>query len=312
MLPGLNGGQSSYGVVLGQGGIPEGQSQQDHMQNLMTWRNQVQMAAMRGDSARYQQLLGSAPSGAQVVDMGGPTGPQTTLGGMQASGAPTTLGQLAGGNLGGGNAPPSASGGNVGISANGNTAMANTGVGSIPGTQPNYPLDIGSYLNPMIGYQLQQGMNTIDNSAAAAGNLNSGNTLKSLLNYGMGVGADSYNNAANIAAGQQNFGYGVDNNDRNFAYNAANNDRNFAYQAQTGDRDFNFNRDATMANIGLNGANQQSTNDRLLSTLLSNNLTTLGQTQGTGTIGQNNSLQSIITRLLGQLGGNQAVGIAGG
>ena len=78
MLPGLNGGQSSYGVVLGQGGIPAGESQQQHMQNLMTWRNQVQMAAMRGDNARYQQLLGSAPSGAQVINMGGPTGPMTT------------------------------------------------------------------------------------------------------------------------------------------------------------------------------------------------------------------------------------------
>ena len=78
MLPGLNGGQSSYGVVLGQGGIPAGQSQQQHMQNLMTWRNQVQMAAMRGDNSRYQQLLASAPSGAQVINMGGPTGPTNT------------------------------------------------------------------------------------------------------------------------------------------------------------------------------------------------------------------------------------------
>lgn len=78
MLPGMNGGQSSYGVVLGQGGIPEGQTQQQHMQNLMDWRNKVQMAAYRGDTNRYQQLLASAPSGAQVINMGGPTGPMNT------------------------------------------------------------------------------------------------------------------------------------------------------------------------------------------------------------------------------------------
>jgi hypothetical protein len=182
--------------------------------------------------------------------------------------APTTLGNLAGGNL------------------------------SIPGTQPNYPLDIGSYLNPMLGYMLQNGMNTINNSAAAAGSLRSGDTLKQLMQYGMGVSGNAFNNAANIAAGQQAFGYGVDNNDRNFFYNA-----------MVNDRDFNFNKDMGEAGLGLNATNQVNANSRALADIISRNLLLQGQAQAGGTIGGSNAITNAISQLLAQGSGNQSMSV---
>lgn len=154
----------------------------------------------------------------------------------------------------------------------GNTTLGSLAGGmQMPGGQPNYPLDVGSYLNPMLGYGLQQGMQTINNSAAARGSLQSGDTLKELFGYGMGQGMDAFNKAAGIGQQQQGFAYGVDKNDRDFNYNSQVGDRDFAYRAATGDRDFNFQRAMGQAGLGLSSqqiaANQSSEMARLLATL---------------------------------------------
>lgn len=213
----------------------------------------------RVQAGRQQIAAGQAALGPQVADPNVNAG-SGWLPGEGDAGAPTTLGALAGGMptvpgiggaAGGGNVNPAGLNGGSsyppgvqGIPSNefpsgpqlpgggawGAVPGGNGIGGSIPGTQPNYPLDIGAYLNPMMGYAMQQGVKSIANQKAAAGNLNSGDMLKELMGYGMGIGANNFNNAAQIAQGQQAFGYGVDKNDRDFAYTAQQNDRNFDLQ----------------------------------------------------------------------------------
>ena len=252
---------------------------------------QSQLNALNSQiNTMHQGLLnGGIPSN------GGPGVTQTQqIPGMENGGfgSPTTIGALAGGL--GGMADPNngATGGGTMPSMPGAPGMPDTGAGSIPGTQPNYPLDIGSYLNPMMKYAMTQGINTINNSAAAQGSLDSGDTLKSLMQFGMGIGANNFNNAAGIAAGQQSFGYNVDNNDRNFAYNS-----------QVGDRDFNYNRDMGMAGLGLNAAGQESGNAQTLARILAANGLSAGQAAAGGTIGGGNAMSNAISQIIASLYG---------
>jgi hypothetical protein len=219
---------------------------------------------------------------AGIAGQGGPAG----IAAWQASQQPGSVGTTATGygNNGGATGSP-ASGGTpspVGVPASSTPSL------SVPGTQPNFPLDIGSYLNPMLGYGLQQGYNTIANGNAAMGNLLSGDTLKQLMGYGLGQGLNAFNNAANIGAGQQNFGYNVANNDRNFAYNAANNDRNF-----------NQSTLMDLANLGLAGAGGQAQMGSQYGAIMAQLMQGLGQAQGTGTMGSNNAIVNAILQSLG-------------
>jgi hypothetical protein len=177
-------------------------------------------------------------------------------------------------------------------------ALAGGKMGSIPGSQPNYPLDVGAYANPMMGYMLKNGFDTINNGAAAGGSLQSGDTMKQLMQYGMGVSGDAWNKAAGIAQQQQGFGYGVDKNDRDFAYGAANNDRDFAYRAQTGDRDFNFQRAMGQAGLGLQGSALDSANARAQAQLLATLGITGAQAASAGAQGQGNTASDAVQRAI--------------
>ena len=167
---------------------------------------------------------------------------------------------------------------------------------SIPGGQPNYPLDIGSYLNPMMRYALKNGIDTINNSAAASGSLNSGNTLKELMDFATGQASNNFNNAAQIAAGQQGFAYNVDNNDRNFDFMTNNADRNF-----------NLQKDQFLASLGMTGLGQTNQNASVLAQILAHNILTGGQAAAGGTIGGNNAIINAIMQALGVGAGNLAV-----
>jgi hypothetical protein len=214
--------------------------------------------------ASYNPALGGNPIGGLAGMFGnGNVGPAGTNG---PGGMGTTLGSLAGGM-------------------------------SVPGTQPNYPLDIGSYLNPMMGYALGTGVKAINNSAAAAGNLNSGNTLRELMGYGMGLGSQNFNNAAGIAQGQQAFGYGVDKNDRDFAYNAQQNDRNF-----------DLNKNLAQAGIGLQAQGQQLNANTQLAQLLATLGITGAQAASTGTIGGGNAITNAISQIISNYLGGKVVG----
>lgn len=230
-------------------------------------------AAMPG-----QYAASAGTSAAQGSTLPG-VNPQTTPGSADPNAPPTTLGQIA-------NGTATVPGGNMNIPA-------------APGNP--YTLNIGNYLNPMMGYAMQQGDQSILNSQASAGLLNSGDTAKQLYGYGLGLGANNFNNAAGIAAGQQQFGAGLDQYDQQFAYNAQNADRNFALQSLLGE-----------GQLGLGGATQQGWNDRYLAQLLSGNLGALGQAQGAGAIGGSNAINNAISQMIGSYLGGNALNSLGG
>ncbi|MGB2246157.1 MAG: hypothetical protein ACPH3N_00730 [Alcanivorax sediminis] len=77
------------------------------------------------------------------------------------------------------------------------------------GNQPNYQNVLANLVNdPGFQFRMQQGQNTLENSAAARGNLLSGATLKDLMGYSQGMasqeGANAYNREFNAFNNQQN------------------------------------------------------------------------------------------------------------
>lgn len=262
----------------------------DPAANAEQWNQVFQnMAAGAGTTYNGQPLNGgdatkSAPAGF-VPGMAGPAG---APGGGNAN--PFTLGGLASGAT----SMPGVTQGTPGMDG---YDVSIPGGASIPGGQPNYPLDIGSYLNPMMGYALKNGIDSINNSAAAAGSLNSGNTLKELMQFGLGVGANNFNNAANIAAGQQAFAHNVDVNDRDFAFNAGNTDFNN-----------NLRVAQTLAGMGLSGGQLQSQNAQALARILAANNIAAGQMQAGGTQGSGNAIINMILGLLNGANANIATG----
>lgn len=179
------------------------------------------------------------------------------------------------------------------------------GTPSMPSAPPpnysNYITNPSAYLNPSMDFTMKQGMNALQNSAAAQGNLLSGQTLKGIEDYAQGLAGTNWQNAFNNAQNDANRLYGIDNNDRNFAYNAA-----------VGDRNFNAGIDQNLAQMGLNGTSGSSTLASQLAAILSGNAAATGQALGTGTMGANNSLTSAINSIIQQMSGNQALSSLGG
>ena len=115
--------------------------------------------------------------------------------------------------------------------------------------------------SPGYQFQLQQGLQGIQNSAAAQGGLLSGGTLKALQKYGTGLAAQDYGNAYNRYVQGQQLGAEIQNQ----AYNQFNTNRNFGaentwnqYQAQNQQAANNFSRFNTLANMGVGAANNLS------------------------------------------------------
>lgn len=61
-------------------------------------------------------------------------------------------------------------------------------------------------MDPGYKFRLAQGMDSVQNSAAARGGLLSGNTLKSIMDYGQNSASNEYMNAFNRLAGLSNTG----------------------------------------------------------------------------------------------------------
>lgn len=209
----------------------------------------------------------------------------------------------------------SSAAGTIGAPPPGTVAMPQSGAPStgagtaaLPGVGNNSysaPLtDPSAYLDPSMAFTMKQGMDALQNSAAASGNLLSGKTLKDITNYSQGLASTNWQNAMQNAMTDTNRRYGVDNNDRNFAY-----------QSQVGDRDFNNANAQFLASLGMQGTNANSQLAQSLATLLSGNSVAAGQAQGAGTIGANNALGSSLSQIISQLYGNNILsqlGLGGG
>lgn len=213
-------------------------------------------------------------------------------------------------------ANPTAGGGPNVPTASGTTSLSNAATtqstpvptasnpSGLPAAAPdysNYITNPSAYLDPSMAFTMKQGMDQLQNSAAAQGNLLSGQTLKGIENYAQGLAGTNWQNAFNNAQADANRLYGIDNNDRNFAYNAAVNDRNF-----------NNANQQFLSSQGLQSTNAQSSLAQALSSLLSANTIAAGQTQAGGTLGGANNINSLISSLLGQYNSQNNLGLLQG
>ena len=132
--------------------------------------------------------------------------------------------------------------------------------------------------DPGYNFRLNQGMNGIENSAAARGSQLSGATLKELQRYGQNFASKEYNNAYGRYAKDRGFNYGV------YDDNRINNERRFL-----NDRNFEYGLSSDNYNRGVNSTNARY--KRL------SNLVQGGRNSATGLMGshvsQGNSLSDL-------------------
>lgn len=110
------------------------------------------------------------------------------------------------------------------------------------GNQPTYQNTLANLVNdPGFQFRLQQGQNTLENSAAARGNLLSGATLKDLQGYAQGMASqegqaaytrdmNAYNNTQNQLANLMQQGYGATGQTVGMGQASTNNLANLAMQ----------------------------------------------------------------------------------
>lgn len=127
-----------------------------------------------------------------------------------------------------------------------------------PYVAPTRSADIGKpfdFFNDE-GYQfrLKEGIDGIQNAAAARGGLQSGNTLKSLSKYASGLASQEYGDAYNRFSGNRNFLEGQFLGDRNFGRGVYSEDRGFDYGTRTDER--NYNNQNRMWDTTFNNANR--------------------------------------------------------
>lgn len=180
--------------------------------------------------------------------------PTRTTGGGGGGGTPTTPTAPGSGTTPGAGNP----GGSEGTIGGGSTQYGNAGdTGNFPmaSAQPWERPKYGEYLTPTRsadigkpfdffndeGYQfrLKEGIDGIQNSAAARGGLNSGNTLKELSKYASGLASQEYGDAYNRFSGNRNFLEGQYVGDRNFGRDVYTGDRNFDYSTNVDERNYN-------------------------------------------------------------------------
>jgi hypothetical protein len=109
---------------------------------------------------------------------------------------------------GGGSAPPP----NGQAPSLGNMMQPQGGGGnvSIPDASGNYPLNVSQYLNPYMNFAMQQGMNALNSSLGATGQLNSGAAMRGIEDYAQGLaGSMGWNPAMQTAQQQQGFNFGA-------------------------------------------------------------------------------------------------------
>lgn len=197
----------------------------------------------------------TAPSGGGA---GGGTGGGTGTGG----GAGTGPGAGTGG--GQGTPTPGTTGGSDGLGNEGQSEFPIASAANYarptytPYTAPTRPAEINKPFDLFNdeGYQfrLKEGIDGIENSAAARGNLNSGRTLKDLTEFASGLASQEYGAAFGRYDTSRKFGEGQFQADRGFGRDVYTGDRGFDYNSILDER--NFNNDNRKWDTSFNNANR--------------------------------------------------------
>ena len=193
----------------------------------------------------------------------------------------------------GGFAGPGGVGSPIGVGSG--TAQPNA-LGSIPNQNaPNYPLNVGAYINPMAQYAQDWANKGLQGTYAGAGDLLSGSSMRGIADYNQNMALNNaYLPALQAAQQQQQFGYGV---------NSA--DRNFAFQQQLANQTIPFSQQMQLAQLGLQGTQGAQGVTNLNATLQAQLAQALGNAQGAGTIGAGNQLTGGLGGALNQWLANQ-------
>lgn len=222
-----------------------------------------------------------------------------TNGAVTADGSPGMVPRTDGGDVPGGGAAG-------GVDANGNP---NVGFGSLltPFSEKfSAPTNVTEQNDPGYQFRLNQGMQALQNSAAAKGGLFSGGTAKALNDYAQGSASNEYSNVYNRALNEYLNRYNIFNSN------------------QTNQ----FNRLASVAGIGQTSANQLSTAGLTTGQNVGNTLLTsgaqigqdyqnAGAAKGSGYVGSANAITGGINgitnmaQLLAMMKNNPSAGAGG-
>ncbi|WP_186058956.1 hypothetical protein [Burkholderia gladioli] len=203
-----------------------------------------------------------------------------------------------------------------------NVTQNGDGTYSFNGTNPNNPLqqtfNYGAFTAPTAaqaqatpGYQftLDQGLKSVQNSAAARGLGTSGAALKGASNYATGLADSTYNDVFNRALSAYNANFGTAQGVFNTNYNTAAN---------------NVNRLTGLVNSGQNAAATNGSLGAATAGNIGNTLTSGANAIASGTVGSSNALTNalsgigsnaltygLLTNNAGGSGSTGAIGIPG-
>lgn len=160
--------------------------------------------------------------------------------------------------------------------------------GTATGQMPiGYGFDVSEFYDPSYEWRLNQGLDAMEQSAAARGSLMSGETLRALNDYAGGSASQEFSNAFNRGTNVRDFTWGVDRDDRNFDYTA-----------QTGDRAFELDRLSRLMQAGLSAAGGQAGGNNALAGILAGLLGNRGVIEGQGALGGNNAINGGISQII--------------
>jgi hypothetical protein len=169
-------------------------------------------------------------------------------------------------------------------------------MGQAPGAYQQTPFNFQQ--DPGYQFQLQQGLNSVQNSAAAGGSLLSGSTMQALQKYGTDLAAQDYNNAYQRYVQGQNLGLNVNENAYNqFAKTSGlgmENAQN-TYSAKNQQANQNFGRFNDMAQMGVGAGNQLSNLYNQQGQSLASSYLGTGNAQAQGTLAVGNSINKGLT-----------------
>lgn len=176
----------------------------------------------------------------------------------------------------------------TGPGSNGNYQLAPDGTAPLMQNwttqfQPRDPNQIAG--DPSFQFQMQQGTQALERSAAAKGTLLTGGALKSLARFGQGLASTFDDKYYNRDLGQYQMAHDIFN------------------QNQTGQ----FNRLSTLAGMGQTSAGQLGNTGSSYGANAGNTMTDIGNAQAAGTVGGANAWNSA----LGQIANNTQYGQAG-
>ena len=132
--------------------------------------------------------------------------------------------------------------------------------------------------DPGYQFRMDEGQKAIERGAAARGGLNSGATMKALMNYGQNMASNEYQNA----------------------YNRFNQDYSNAYNRYNNDTTNKFNRLNTLANYGMSAIGNLGGAGASMANSVSNNLVGMGNAQAANEISRHqNGMGGLIQTGLG-------------